>query len=108
MGTATKGLILTTDKKGKEDWYKITLTKDQAVELILTGDVSGDISLTFYDSDNSLFGKLYVNEYTTEDSGVPYVSTSKSQKLPKGTYYLKVTKDGSSTSGSYSVKMKLG
>jgi len=108
MGTATKGLILTTDKKGKADWYKITLTKDQAVELILTGDVSGDISLTFYDSDNSLFGKLYVNEYTTEDSGVPYVSTSKSQKLPKGTYYLKVTKDGSSTSGSYSVKMKLG
>lgn len=108
LGTATKGLILTTDKKGKADWYKITLTKDQAVELELTGDVTDDISLSFYDSDNSLFGKLYVNEYSTVDSGAPYVSTGKGQKLPKGTYYIKVTKDGSSTSGSYSVKMKLG
>jgi hypothetical protein len=108
LGTASKGLILATDKASKEDWYKIKLTKAKVATLTLTGDVSGDITLSFYGSDGELFGQLYIDEYTNESSGVPYVETynGKEHKLPKGTYYIKVKKDSASTSGSYSIKVK--
>jgi hypothetical protein len=106
LGKASKGLVLTTDKTSKEDWYKVTLKKDQSVTVTLTGEVSGSVTLSFYDADSDLFGKLYVDEYTTEDSAVPYVEKNKSKKLPKGTYYIKVTKADKSTSGSYTIKLK--
>jgi hypothetical protein len=106
LGKASKGLVLTTDKTSKEDWYKVTLKKDQSVTVTLTGEVSGSVTLSFYDSDSDLFGKLYVDEYNTEDSAVPYVEKNKSKKLTKGTYYIKVTKADKGTSGSYTIKLK--
>ncbi len=106
LGIASKGLILASDATSKEDWYKITLTKDQAVTITFTGDVTGDVTLYFYDSDNFLFGGLYINEYTAKDSAIPYVGNGKGKKLPKGTYYIKVSKDDSSTSGAYSIKIQ--
>lgn len=106
LGTGSKGLILAKDTTSKEDWYKITLNKAQHVTITFTGDVTGDVTLSFYDSENYLFGGLYINEYTAKDSAIPYVGNGNSKKLPKGTYYVKVTKDGSSTSGAYSIKIQ--
>lgn len=106
LGTGSKGLILAKDSTSKEDWYKITLNKAQHVTITYTGDVTGDVTLSFYDSENYLFGKLYIDEYTAKDSAIPYVGNGNSKKLPKGTYYVKVTKDGSSTSGAYSIKIQ--
>lgn len=106
LGTASKGLLLISDKTSKEDWYKLTLKKDQSVTVKLSGEVSGMIALSFYDADGDLFGNLYVDEFTTEDSAVPYAEKSKSKKLPKGTYYIKVTKTAKDTSGAYSVTVK--
>lgn len=106
VGTATKGLILAKDLTSKEDWYKLTLTKDKSVEVIFTGDVYGSLTLSFYDADNNLVGWLYINTDTTKDSAVPYLVNSKNKKLPKGTYYIKVTKDFSNTSGTYAVKIQ--
>ncbi len=108
LGTASKGVIAIQDKTSKADWYKIKLTKAQAVTLSLSGDVTGIVSLDFYDSKDGYYGGLFVSKYTKEDAGEPYsiINGSKSKKLGKGTYYIKITKDDSKTSGSYSVKVK--
>lgn len=108
LGTAAKGVITVQDKASKADWYKIKLTKNQSVTLSLSGDVTGIVSLEFYDSSNLFWGGLVISEYTKDDSTVPYLVSfdGKGKKLPKGTYYIKITKDKSSSSGSYSVKVK--
>lgn len=108
LGTASKGIITIQDKTSKVDWYKVKLTKAKAVALSLSGDVTGIVSLDFYDSKDGYYGGLFVSKYTKEDSGEPYtiINGSKNKKLGKGTYYIKITKDDSKTSGSYSVKVK--
>jgi biopolymer transport protein ExbD len=108
LGTAAKGVITVQDKASKADWYKIKLTKNQSVTLSLSGDVTGIVSLEFYDSSDIFWGGLIISEYTKDDSTVPYLVSvdAKGKKLPKGTYYMKVTKDKNATSGSYSVKIK--
>ncbi len=105
LGKASTGLVLVSDKKSKEDWYKVTLTKTKAVTLTVKGEVSDSITITFYNSKGSEFGSLYLSEYTTEDAGTPYDNYSK-KTLSKGTYYIKVTKDENNSSGSYSITLK--
>ncbi len=105
LGTAVKGLILYSDKTSKADWYKIKTTKKKEVTVSITGEVTGGVTLDFIGSDGDSFGKLYISEYSQEDSGSPYVGKiyDTGGTLPKGTYYIKVTKDKSNVSGYYSI-----
>ncbi len=103
-GKAVAGIVTATDKKGSVDWYKITLTKSQAVGINFTGSVSsGKISLEFYGG--SISGSI--NEYINAvDSDASFGATAwGSDKLPKGTYYIKITKDSTITSGFYNLKL---
>lgn len=107
-GKAKKGLVLAGDKTSKADWYKFYNSKSREITLYFEGQVTGGVTLEFYGSDGDKFGSLYISKYTTNDSGSPYVSSyySNSGKLPKGTYYIKVTKDSKDVSGYYSIKLK--
>lgn len=103
-GKEYTGMITASDKKGTTDWYKITLTKSQKVEFEITGNVSsGNIKLEFY-GDN-ISGTITRNIDTlNEDAGFK-AETWTSDKLPKGTYYIKFTKDKDKTSGYYKIKL---
>lgn len=99
---AKKGIVTTADKTSKVDWYKFTLTKSSTVNLLFKGDVSsGRINLELYGggvrgSINASLSKVGADSSTK-------CQTYTSSKLPKGTYYIKVTKNDAKTSGTYSV-----
>lgn len=103
-GKAVNGLALATEKAGKADWYKITLTKSQAVDITFTGSVSsGEINLEFYG--NGFSGSI-TRRISAVDSDQSFsAQTYSSKKLPKGTYYIKVTKKSATTSGFYTLKL---
>jgi hypothetical protein len=106
-GTAS-GLILATDKTSKADWYKFSNSTKRKVTVTLKGTVTGSVTLEFMGAKGDSFGKMYINEYKKEAAGSAYVGTyySSSGKLPKGTYYIKVTKEDMDVSGSYSISIK--
>ena len=103
-GKAVAGIVTATDKKGAVDWYKLTLTKSQEVNITFTGSVSsGKIGLEFYGGSISGSINEYIN-YVDDDASFS-AKTWSSDKLPKGTYYIKITKDSTITSGFYNLKL---
>ncbi len=102
-GKASKGLVLASDKAGKVDWYKFTVTKAQTVDITFLGDVSsGEISLELYGNGFSGSVTEYINTVNSDKSFSVY--TLGSTKLSKGTYYIKITKKTKNTSGSYTLQ----
>ncbi|BCJ94375.1 hypothetical protein acsn021_19440 [Anaerocolumna cellulosilytica] len=102
-GKAVNGLVTPGEKAGKVDWYKVTLSKSQTVDITFTGSVSsGEIHLEFYG--NGISGSItkYISSVDSDKSFS--AQTYDSTKLPKGTYYIKVTKKTKNTSGSYTLK----
>lgn len=102
-GKAVTGVVTASDKSGKVDWYKITLTKKTKVDVAFTGSVSsGSISLKFYG--NGIIGSIdeTINLVDQDASFSPVVRGTTT--LPKGTYYIKVTKNTKNTSGFYTLK----
>ncbi len=104
IGSAKKGLLLPGDKTSKNDWFKFTLTKSTKLNLIVSGNVSsGKIryELTSANIGGSITGYLY----QTDDSDTTSLKTWTTESLPRGTYYIRVYKDDSKTSGNYSIKV---
>jgi hypothetical protein len=102
-GKAVNGLVTPGEKAGKVDWYKVSLSKSQTVDITFTGNVSsGEITLEFYG--NGISGSItkYINSVNSDKSFS--AQTYDSTKLPKGTYYIKVTKKTKNTSGAYTLK----
>lgn len=103
-GKLYSGLVTTSDKTGKVDWYKITLTKSQEVNITFTGSVSsGDIEIEFYG--NGISGSITDHIRTVDADSSFAAETWTSSKLPKGTYYIKVTKKSKVTSGFYNIRL---
>lgn len=105
-GKAINGVVLASDKKGKTDWFKFTLTKSKKVAINFKGSASsGEIKLVLFS--NAIGGQTGTSIYHSEDENVVfYPKTILSDKLPKGTYYIKVIKNTSKTSGNYSLRVK--
>jgi len=103
-GKTYTGYLSATDKKGTVDWYKITLTKSQKVEMVFTGSASGEIKLEFYGSNISGSITQYIS--SVDDDSSFSAETWSSSKLPKGTYYIKVSKEDTNTSGFYKLQLK--
>jgi hypothetical protein len=104
----SSGLILATDKTSKADWFKFYNSKTRKVKITIEGNVTGDVILEFYGSDGRKFsGSLNIDEYYhTSYANVSSTSYySSSETLPRGTYYIKVTKGGKDVSGNYTVKI---
>jgi hypothetical protein len=103
-GKLYSGLVTTSDKTGKIDWYKITLTKSQEVNITFTGSVSsGEIEIEFYG--NEISGSITDRISSVDADGSFAAETWTSSKLPKGTYYIKVTKSSKYTSGFYNIRL---
>lgn len=104
-GKTYTGYLSATNKKGATDWYKIALTKSQEVDISFKGSVSsGEIELEFYG--NGISGSLTrrISTMDGDSSFKPELWTS--SKLPKGTYYIKITKNTTNTSGYYKLQLK--
>ncbi|WMJ86687.1 PPC domain-containing protein [Anaerocolumna sp. MB42-C2] len=103
-GKSLAGIVTATDKTGKVDWYKVTLTKSQAVKITFTGSVSsGKIKLDFYGG--GISGSITETLDTVDEDASFAAETLTSTKLPKGTYYIKITKGTKNTSGFYNIKL---
>jgi hypothetical protein len=104
-GKTYTGFLSATDKTSKVEWYKITLTKSQEVNIKFTGSVSsGKIELELYG--NGFSGSITKNIDTVDEDSTFSPQTWSSTKLPKGTYYIKITKKTTNTSGYYYLQLK--
>lgn len=102
-GKTFKGCLTASDKTSTVDYYKITISKSQEVSITLIGDVSsGSINYEFYG--NNISGSISGSISTLNDDESFSAETWSSTELPKGTYYIKLYKDNSKTSGTYSIK----
>ncbi|MDO4554736.1 MAG: hypothetical protein Q4B70_06300, partial [Lachnospiraceae bacterium] len=92
-----QGIVAQTDAVGssKGDWYKFKLTKKTKVRLYMAGLGERDI-VTVQAS-----GKINIKYY----SNLSKLANLKSTTLPKGTYYIRVSK--TSTDGSFYYKIGL-
>lgn len=101
-GSAVSGICTTADKKTKEDWYKFTLSKEQAIKVSIDSKVDGKLMAEVCDSKGKTvwYGSFYLY------SGVQSKEVESSGKWSKGTYYIKVYKADEKSSGSYSIKVK--
>lgn len=107
IGKVQKGLVFSEDKTSKADWYKFTLTKASKIDIQIDYNVpSGKIKyeLTSSAISGNVTGSLYSYYGETEKKEIP-LKTWTSETIPKGTYYLKFTKDDKNTNGNYSVKI---
>jgi hypothetical protein len=99
-GKLYNGLFTATDKKGAVAWYKITLNKTQPIKITYKGSVSsGYITLKFFG--NGIGGSITQKLNEVDENRSFSVKTYASPELPKGTYYIKVTKSTQKTSGAY-------
>ncbi|BBF42445.1 hypothetical protein lbkm_1127 [Lachnospiraceae bacterium KM106-2] len=107
-GKTVKGVFLPTESTKKADWYKVTLTKKQALKLQLKSSCggSGD-SFQFQITPAkglNVRGTFQKNLYSVNQTYTTKITSTLSSSLPKGTYYIKVTKNSKKNSGSYSIK----
>lgn len=101
----TLGMIYTRDSIKKADWYKFTNSKNRKIKFTYAGGVtSGSINVSIYNSKGKKMGTYYL--MPTKGNSVTYKlkNVNKSQTIPKGTYYIKVTKSRKETTGVYDLK----
>lgn len=102
-GKKVLGTSLITDSSGKIDWYKVTLKKDAPVTLKFNSNISsGLMQVTIYGNQQKYkrtFAMCGMNSCDTI-----YLKDSKTDKLPKGTYYIQIKKSSQITSGDYSIE----
>jgi hypothetical protein len=97
-GTTKKGTIQAGSKTA--DWYKFTITKAKKVSITLKGSSNDKLKITVYTSKGKSIG-------TTSGYGNAFGQTLNSYgKLAKGTYYIKIERGNSKSSGYYSLKWK--
>lgn len=99
----TKGLMIAGESGSKSDWYKIKIPKKKKVKFSVKAYANGSLNI-------QLIAKTKNRVYYNKSHSFSSTATSKSfsKTLPKGTYYIKVSKTGKSktTSGYYSLKWK--
>lgn len=84
----------------KANWYKFKISKAKKITATVSKKLAqGDLKVTVYDAKNK---KVSVKTTKKKES---MTITSKA-KLKKGTYYIKVEKNGKSTNGYYGIKIK--
>lgn len=99
-GKTAKGLVLYTDKATKYDYYKVKLTKKQVLSLTLSTKGSNAISFEVIPASDKVI--LFGSKKTLHDINTDTMKTK--DKLPAGTYYIKVGKNSKTSAGSYSIK----
>jgi methionine-rich copper-binding protein CopC len=96
-----KGTILPESKAA--DWYKITVKKKKAVTINFNCNVTGGLVITVYTKGGKKIGDN-TNSGSNQSLALTYSTTY--QKVNKGTYYIKISRKNSLSSGTYSLKWK--
>lgn len=103
LGNRVSGTVFAEDSVSKADWYKLKSEKKQELVLDFSGYItSGSMIFDVYDTRGNKLDSYSV----LSNIGDPHENTlhngKGSTQMPAGTYYLKVTKAGKTTSGMYS------
>lgn len=95
-----KGTIIAGSSQA--DWYKVKLTSKKKLTVTMKGATNSGLKLTIYDKKGKkLSGASTTFRYYSKSVGLKSYS-----KLPKGTYYIKVSRADKKSSGWYSLKWK--
>lgn len=100
-GKAVNGKCTGTINRGKSDWYRIKLSKDQEIKITLVCMYGKDVNAVLCDSSGKplLYGSY---TYSQDDSCI--FTTLK--KFKKGTYYIKLYNEVKNSYGVYSISAK--
>lgn len=94
------GTILAGNKT--VDWYKFKLSKKSKVRFTFTGNTNDTIKFSIYQKRN---GKLRLISYSLYGRGTGFKLTPQSDgKWSKGTYWIKVERGNTYSSGNYKIK----
>lgn len=92
---AKKGTIIAGNSTS--DWYKIKVTAKKAFRVVMKGETNNKMKMSLYNSKGKLIKSITMNG--ASHSGA-YIRLT---NYPKGTYYVKISRGTSQSSGHYSV-----
>lgn len=103
FGKKVSGLIYAEDATSTVDWYKFSNTKSQKISITYGGYASsGVINISILNSKGKCIKNLEIDQLADNTMVTGHIKG----KLPKGTYYVKVTKSRKATAGIYSVRIQ--
>lgn len=97
--TTKKGTI--TAGSSQADWYKLSLTSSKSVTITMKGATNDTLKIDVYQGSRKINSGLNSFRYTSSK-----LTLKSSGKLSKGTYYIKVYRGNSKSSGWYSLSWK--
>lgn len=107
QGKSKKGTIPAADSTS--DWYKIHLTKDSSyLKISYNINTRGSFQISLYSNDQ-LWKRWNVTKTSSEQTMTIRLynkTTHKVQKIPKGDYYIQITRGNDLSSGYYTIKYK--
>lgn len=95
--TTKKGTI--TAGSSQADWYKFTVTSKKTVKITINGKTNDTLKAVVYKGSKNIGS----GSFSYSKSGLTLTSVG---KLSKGTYYIKIYRGNSKSSGWYSLKWK--
>lgn len=108
-GDKLKSLSLSTEKSGKADWFKFINDKKRKIIVDVIGTVScGGLKIDFYDTKGTNWESRYFYPVNNANGGVStiYYILDGTEKLPKGTYYIRVSKTSAKTNATYRIGVR--
>ncbi|WP_455716702.1 hypothetical protein [Anaerosporobacter sp.] len=108
-GDKLKSLALSTEKSGKADWFKFKNDKKRKIIVDVIGMVScGGLKIDFYDTKGTKWESRYFYPIDNANGGVStiYYILDGTEKLPKGTYYIRISKISTKTNAIYRVGVR--
>lgn len=101
------GIIFAEDSKKVNDWYKIYNNKDQKLNLVCSAFVtSGSIDISIYNKNMKKLGTYHLLPGKGDAITYKFKNINKRSIIPKGDYYIKVSKSRKSTAGIYNITLK--
>lgn len=106
LGSTVKGTVFSEDNRNKYDWYKFTNPTKQYVSLEYNGSItSGVMLLEVYNSSGKIIYSYETVSWIGEKNKTVLLDKNKKAQLPKGTYYIRISKSKKNASGIYSLKL---
>ena len=96
-----KGTIVAGNKT--VDWYKFKLTKSSRVSLDINGSTNDSFKITVYKGSKVMGSSYAYNDFKVQFRSVKQFTTKRAS-FSKGTYYIKVERANTQSSGYYSLK----
>lgn len=102
LGQKISGSVYAEESATKADWYKITNSKKQKLILSYSGSItSGSMVFDVFDAKGNKLDSYSVISNIKEKQEASLHNKKKGLTIPKGTYYLRVTKSRKTATGIY-------